>query len=140
PTATHLLEEGARRLYDSRQMPDTIFDVLAIKPEVAERQPEALAALVASHFRALRHFRHNPQDAAYRMAARMGIPAEEVLDAFRGLELPGLHANRRLLDGSTNRLLAAAGEISQVMVAAGLLRGATNLNGLVIADFLPEVD
>lgn len=140
PTATHLLEEGARRLYDSRQMPDTIFDVLAIKPEVAERQPEALAALVAAHFRALRHFRHNPQDAAYRMAARMGIPANEVLDAYRGLELPDLHANRRLLDGSTNRLLAAAGEISQVMVAAGLLRGAADLNGLVLADFLPEVD
>lgn len=140
PTATHLLEEGARRLYDSRQMPDTIFDVLAIKPEVAERQPEALATLVAGHFRALRHFRHNPQDAAYRMAARMGIPAEELLDAFRGLELPDLHANRRLLDGSTNRLPRAAGEISQVMLAAGLLRGPADLNGLVLADFLPKVD
>lgn len=138
PTATHLLAEGACRLYDSRQMPDTIFDVLAIKPEVAARQPEALAALVAGHFRALRHFHHNPQDAAYRMAARMAIPAGEVLNAYRGLELPDLHANHRLLDGPTSRLLAAAGEVSQVMVAAGLLPGATNLNGLVLADFLPE--
>lgn len=138
PTATLLLAQGARRLYDSRKIPDTIIDVLAVKPEAITRQPEALAALVAGHFRALRHLRHNPQDAAYRMAGRMGIPAAEVLDAYRGLELPDLELNRKLLDGATGRLRAAAEEVSRVMLAAGMLSQAADLSDLARADFLPE--
>lgn len=137
PTASRLLAEGARRLYDSREMPDTIFDVLAIKPEAVARHPEALAALVAGHFRALQHLRHNPQDAAHRMAARMTIPAGEVLAAYRGLELPDLHANRYLLDDGESRLLAAARELLQVMQATGLLSKAVSLTDLVSDDFLP---
>lgn len=140
PTATRLLAKGAHRLYDSRKIPDTIFDVLAVKPEATERHPEALSALVAGHFRALRHLRRNPQDAAFRMAGRMAIPAGEVLDAYRALELPDLHANRQHLDGNTGRLLTASRELSQVMVKAGLLAREADLAGLVRADFLPESD
>lgn len=138
PTASRLLAEGVRRLYDSREIPDTIFDVLAIKPAAAARQPEALAALVAGHFKALRHLRHNPQDAAFRMAGRMAIPAGEVLGAYRGLQLPDVHANRRLLAGKDSHLLKAAGELAQVMRAAGLLTDAPDLSNLVRGDFLPQ--
>jgi len=138
PTATRLLATGARRLYDSRKIPDTIFDVLAIKPDAAERHPEALTALVAGHFRALRHLRRNPQDAAFRMAARMAIPAEEVLNTYRALELPDLHSNHQLLDGNTGRLLVALRELSQVMEKAGSLAREADLADLVRSDFLPE--
>lgn len=138
PTASRLLAEGARRLYDSREMPNTIFDVLAVKPEAIARHPEALAALVAGHFRALRHLRHNPQDAAFRMAARMGIPAGDILAAYRGLELPDIHANRQLLADGAPPLLKAARELSQVMVEAGILAGAPDLASLAHDDFLPE--
>ncbi len=138
PTATRLIKAGARRLYDSRRAPNTIFDVLAVTPQAIERHPDALTALVAGHFRALRHLRHNPQDAAYRMAARMGIPASEVLDAFRGLELPDIHLNRQFLDAHNGPLTAAAEEVSRVMLMAGLLQDLPTLNGLARADFLPE--
>lgn len=138
PTASRLLAEGARKLYDSRSMPDTIFDVLAIKPEAVARQPEALAALVAGHFRALRHLHRSPQDAAYRMAARMSIPARDVLAAYRGLELPDIQANHHLLNDAENRFLTAARELSQVMLATGLLPKSVSLGNLVRDDFLPE--
>lgn len=140
PTASRLLAEGARRLYDSREMPDTIFDVLAIKPDAVARQPKALAALVAGHFRALQHLRHNPQDAAHRMATRMAIPAGEVRDAYRGLELPDIHANRHLLADGENHLLKAARELSQVMLAAGLLARTADLTELTLNDFLPTAN
>lgn len=140
PTASRLLAEGARRLYDSREMPDTILDVLAIKPDAATRHPDTLAALVAGHFQALRHLRHNPQDAAFRMAARMELPAGEVLDVYRGLQLPDIHANRQLLAGGENLLSKAAGELSRVMLAAGLLRAAPDLADLARADFLPRTN
>lgn len=138
PAATRLQAKGALRLYDSRKMQDTIFDVLAIKPEAAERHHGAPTAQVAGHFRGLRHLRRNPRDAAFRMAGHMAIPAREVVDAYRVLELRDLHANRQLLDGNTGGLPAASRELSQVMRKAGLLAREADLAGLIRRDFLPE--
>ena len=98
PTATRLRSEDARIIYDSRDMPDTIFDVLAVRPEAATRHQKTLKALVAGHFRALQHFRSNPQDAAFRLARRMHLEAREVLNAYRGLQLPDIRTNRSLMN------------------------------------------
>lgn len=140
PTATRLRTEDASILYDSRDMPDTIFDVLAVRPESATRYQKALDNLVAGHFRALQHFRSNPQDAAFRLAGRMHLEAREVLDAYRGLQLPDIRTNRSLMDVNNGRLLSAARELSQIMTGAGLLPQVDNLANLVRTDFLPEED
>ena len=140
PTATRLKAEGARNIHDSRDMPNTIFDVLAVRPEAATRHQETLKKLVAGHFRALRHFRSNPQDAAFRLAGRMQLEAHEVLDAYRGLQLPDIRANRSLMDANNGHLLSAARELSEIMTRAGLLPRPDNLANLLRADFLPEGD
>ena len=79
PTAGRLLAEGARRLLDSRQFPETIFDVLAVKSEAAPAYRDGLRTLIAGHFRGIRHLRQNPQDAAYRLASRLELPGDKVL-------------------------------------------------------------
>ncbi len=137
PTTTRLSAEGARRIFDSRDIPNTIFDVLAVTPDAVSRHPEALGALVAGHLRALQHFRHNPQDAAFRMAGRMGLSGREVLNSFRGLELPDSHNNRKLLAPGEDGLWSAARELSQVMTQAGLLSGEADLTDLTRTDFIP---
>lgn len=138
PIATRLRAEDARTLYDSRDMPDTIFDVLAVTPEAATRHQETLKMLVAGHFRALRHFRSNPQDAAFRLAGHLQLDAREVLDAYRGLQLPDIRANRALMDTNQGRLLSAARELSQIMVREKLLPRQDDFANLVRADFLPD--
>ncbi|MBU0593154.1 MAG: ABC transporter substrate-binding protein [Gammaproteobacteria bacterium] len=140
PTASRLKAEDTRIIYDSRDMPDTIFDVLAVRPEAVSRHQEALKKLVAGHFRALQHFRSNPQDAAFRLAGRMHLEAREVLDAYRGLQLPDIRANRSLMDINKGHLLSAARELSQVMARAGLLARPDDLGNLVRTDFLLEED
>ena len=106
----------------------------------ATRHQEALDKLVAGHFRALQHFRSNPQDAAFRLAGRMHLEAREVLDAYRGLQLPDIRTNRSLMDVNKGHLLSAARELSQVMARAGLLARPEDLANLVRTDFLPEED
>lgn len=120
PTATLLESHGARRLVDSRDLPDTVIDVLALRVEVLADRPGAVATLIAGHLRALRHWRGNPQDAAYRMAARLGVPGQQVPDLFRGLELPDLPGNRRLMQPG-GRLETAAGRLAEILVEAGLI-------------------
>lgn len=140
PIASHLHDIGATSLYDSRSMPGMIVDVLAVRTELLDRQAAALRALTAEHFRALDYLRRHPQDAAYRMSERFKLPAGEVLDTYRGLELPGQDANRKLLAGPSARLLGTARTLSPILQQVGLLKQPANLAGLVDDRFLAERD
>lgn len=135
PHITHLEEQGARRLFDSRDIPNTIFDVLAVRSDVAATYRHELSALVQAHFKAHRHLINSPQDAAYRMAGRMGLDAREVLAAYRGLELPDARVNRSLL--SEGHLVEAARMLSRVMVEAGLLLKPAEIMHFSTPDYLP---
>lgn len=139
PIASRLEATGAVRLFDSRAMPDTVFDVLAVRPEPAARHRDELRALLTGHFRALRHLRHNPLDAAYRMAGRLALTGPQTLDIFHRLELPDLAKNRLYLGADRDRLEAAARKLSRVMVDAGLLARDDDLKMLTDDRYLPAV-
>lgn len=136
PTASHLMLEGANRLFDSTAMPDWIFDVLAVRQDVLERKGDQVEALVEAHFRGLYALRHNPQDTAYRLAARLQLPGDRVLAAYRGLVLPDLAGNRALLGAEQGRLKGAAAKLVEWMAANGRLPTTDNLDNLTSARHL----
>ena len=132
PVAGRLVGAGARALFDSSSLPDTIVDVLAIRTNLLDAGGEAARHLVSAHLRGLAHLAEHPQDAAYRMAPRLQLPPDRVLKAFRGLVLPDRDNNRRLLAGPAPALLASARRI------AGLFSPGDSLAGLLRPEFLPE--
>jgi NitT/TauT family transport system substrate-binding protein len=138
PVGTQLLAQGALNLFDSRQIPNTIVDVLAIRSDRLDRShARAIRHLIVAHFRALEHLNRNPQDAAYRMAPHLGLPATNFLSAFKGLTLPDAAHNYRLLTGTSPELLTSARKLSAIMVKSGLLKQDDPLTTLIRADFLP---
>lgn len=138
PLAAQLQAQGAIRLFDSRQIPNTIIDVLAMRRDVLdERHAHAVRHLLQAHFRALDHLKRSPQDAAYRMSRHLDLPAAEVLLAFKGLVLPDAEHNYRLLAGESPKLLASARKLSTIMVKNQLLKQEDPLTSLIQADFLP---
>lgn len=137
PVATQIEALGGRRIFDSRQIPGAIVDVLVVRQEALGSREEALRTLILGYFKASRHLLTNPQDAAYHMAGRMKIETKEILKSYRGLELPGVRRNRELLGGSAPALLQTARSLSTVMTRAGLLPREIDLAGLFLADFLP---
>ncbi len=137
PTASQLEARGAHRLFDSRALPDTIFDVLAIREDALGTHASAVRQLVAAHFFGLHHLRTNPYDAGYRMSARLNMPSGETHAAFRGLKLPTLEANRHLL-APDGRLLAAAHTLAELLVRTGNLPVRPPLVNLARADYLPK--
>lgn len=139
PVASRLEAVGARRLFDSRAIPDTIFDVLAIRRDALGAHEKALRHLIGAHFRGLRHLRINPRDAAHRMAARLAMPAGQAHAAFRGLQMPTLDANRQLL-APGSRLVAAALSIAELLVRSGDLPPNPDLTGLADGAYLPKDD
>lgn len=139
PARSQLLAEGAVSLFDSREIPGQIVDVLAVRPQVRESRPRALRQLVAGHFTLLEQFQRAPQQLAPQLAKRLGLDAEATLASFDGLRLPDLKENHALLSGQPAPLAQTAAELGRVMLQAKLLPIAAPLDGLIDARWLPAL-
>jgi len=138
PVASQLQTLNAVKLFDSRQIPNTIVDVLVIRTDMLDRShAKAIRHLLSAHFQALEHLTHNPQDAAYRMAPHLGLPADYVISAYKGLQLPNAAHNYQLMSGSKPELLANASKLSKIMFTNKLLKQNDALTSLIHAEFLP---
>lgn len=138
PVASQLQALNGIRLFDSRQIPNTILDVLAIRNDAIDfSHANAIRHLISAHFHAVDHLKRNPQDAAYRMAAHLGLSVADVLPAFKGLVLPDAAYNYRLLAGSSPELLSSARKLSNDMFDNKIPKHEKSLSTLINPDFLP---
>ncbi len=141
PAASQIMEMGAHRLFDSSQIPDIIVDVLAVRSTLLDSaHREALRHLASAHLKGLRHINTSVDDASYQMAPRFKLPPEKVMDTFRGLVLPDIDNNIRLLSTDRPALQDSARIIADTMLKAGILRRPADLNGLLYPEFLPGKD
>jgi NitT/TauT family transport system substrate-binding protein len=137
PIASALKHEGAHNLFDSRQMPNTIIGVLAVRHDHPKVLP-LVRQLVAAHFRALDYLHSNKEDSIRRLSVRDGISPEEVRLALASITLPSLAANRGYLLGSDPWLVHVAENLSRLMVRYGLLSQEDDLQHLILPDALPD--
>lgn len=141
PVASHLLALGARRWFDSSQLPDTtpILDVLVVRADALDRHSQALRHLVDALFAGQRHWRELPLDAAYRLSPWLRLPREQVAASFKRLKLTDWYDNRSWLVGDPPRLRDVATGLAAWMRAQGLLAGAEPSRPLALdARFLPR--
>eukprot|EP00163_Fabomonas_tropica_P026190 TRINITY_DN4718_c0_g2_i1.p1 TRINITY_DN4718_c0_g2~~TRINITY_DN4718_c0_g2_i1.p1 ORF type:complete len:320 (-),score=33.13 TRINITY_DN4718_c0_g2_i1:820-1779(-) len=120
PVASTLEGLGAERLFDSRQLPETIFDVLVVRNDLTGSHEEAIEDLLKAHFAGLNHLVRNQHDAVYRVATRQGISVGAVRKALSTVALPDLSANHRYL-ASTGRIEAVVLKLAHVMSSEGLI-------------------
>jgi NitT/TauT family transport system substrate-binding protein len=138
PVASQLLARGLVRLFDSRQIPDTILDVLAFHRDALDApHAQAIRHLLEAHFRALDSLVRNPQDAAYRLSSRLALPAPDVLKAFKGLVLPSLVANHRMLTGDSAQLMSTARRIAEILQHDNSKLAVDALQDLFTGAYLP---
>ncbi len=114
PVLKRIQAAGGVRLFDSREIPNKIFDVLAVHREHAAGYRRQLTRLIRAHFLGLRAWQVNPVDTAYRLSQRLGVKAEEVGELYRGLDLPDLLFNRHMLTPPHPLLSNAATEIATI--------------------------
>lgn len=138
PNVALLQREGADRLFDSRQMPELIFDVLAVRTDRLDGQVDNLDGLIQAHFQGLAHLQHNRQDALYRIAAYQKISPADVQHALAGISLPSQVANRAYLSGANPRLKNAIAIISLSMLKHGYLKQGYRVENILAATWLPR--
>lgn len=136
PVKSRLLRAGAQVLFSSAEVPGRIVDVLAVRADVLPTHGPALRRLLAGHFQARAAFRADPAGCAPLLADRLELAPAAVAAAYAELELPGVADNRVWLAGP-RRLPESAARLREVMMAAGLLHEAVDVEPLATPDFLP---
>jgi NitT/TauT family transport system substrate-binding protein len=133
PTASRLEAEGYRRIFDSKQIPGKIVDVLVTRKDIIEKQQSHIELLVNSHWQALDYLKQYPVEASTLMAPRLQISAEQLLRAYQGLSLPKKISNQLLL---SDTLQDTALELETVMINEGLLNYRHELKTLFSGQFV----
>ncbi|MDD2686040.1 MAG: ABC transporter substrate-binding protein [Gallionella sp.] len=137
PVAARLERQGAQRIFDTRAIPNSVVDVLAVTPHALQEHSTAIKKLVDAHHRARAYFKTQPLDAHLHMAARLGTSADHVSDEFEGLRLVDVEENRRLLAATNSPLLQSARDLVATMLQQQLLAREDALDGLFDAGYLP---
>lgn len=140
PVAEQLEQLGAIRLFDSRAIPGSIVDVLAVKSEIIQEYGADLRRFLAAHFRALNYFFSKPEEATLRMAARLAVPAVEVGKMYSGLRLTDLAENYRLLAKNDTPLARTARDLSDQLLQLQLIKRADDMHNLFDMQFLPSLN
>ncbi|WFE69619.1 ABC transporter substrate-binding protein [Thiomicrospira sp. R3] len=139
PVASQILQQTqGYRLFDSRKLPDMIFDVLAIRSGLANYKNKYLNNLIQQHFNALNYFKLNPMDTSHRMADRLSLQPEQVLQVFRGLLLADETLNYAYLSNQNQRLSNAVTRLLQIMKTADIMDSDCNTKGLFNPRHLPR--
>lgn len=131
PVLTRLRRDGAKVLTDSRTIPGRIVDVMAFRKDSLDHRLQAVRHLVEGHFQAIQLLKDQPQEAAAKIAPRLKMSVEEVLDSYRGLVLPNRQENRNMLSGSTSALRLRAENLARLMLDKGLLQRMPDVASMV---------
>ncbi|KUJ71092.1 ABC transporter substrate-binding protein [Thiomicrospira sp. WB1] len=141
PTASRLQRNGGHVIFDSRQLPETILDVLAVRADRVDQFADNLRDLIRAHFQVLDALQTNPGDTLYQIATRQDVALASVREALRGVILPSVTANIRLLKEG-GKVQTMAQELTDLMQQQNLFQQEAEpslTDQLATAQYLPKV-
>ncbi|MEA5469487.1 ABC transporter substrate-binding protein [Spirulina sp. 06S082] len=140
PLLSKLLQQGANLLFDTRQMPGEVVDVLLSYQETQDKFPQKLQTLAEGWFKALQYIQKNPDDAVQRMADRQGISQEEFTQSLKGLRLMDLEKNKVLLSGQDMELHEGAKRLTTFLIEQESLKQKVDLDNLFDDRFVKVIE
>ncbi len=140
PTRSRLLAAGAHELFNSRDLPGEIVDLLLVPDDVLRRRRAVLVRLARGWFAAQDLLARDPAAAAASMAPREKLSPEQFLAALGGLALTSRAANRELLDaagpGKPPGLTRSIADRARLLRRYGLIDRRIDPGGLVSGEVL----
>src|SRR5262249_4090844 len=131
PYRMQFLQQGAKILFDSTQIPGEIVDLVAVRASVIQKRPKAVNALLAGWFAAIDYMARDPKDAAHRMGVRQQTSGEQFLEAQKGLHVPSRDENLRMLGGANPELAVTGRRLMTLMLEAKLLKSDLQIEKLL---------
>jgi NitT/TauT family transport system substrate-binding protein len=122
---------GYRPIFDSREMPGQIVDVLVVRNEVLEERPEAVDALMDVWAAGLNVMQLDPQGAAASMAPGAELTPAQYQSVQQGLRFYSPGESLALLSGQPPLLAQQSSDMAQLLQELGLLREPPNWANLI---------
>ncbi|MDT8446031.1 MAG: ABC transporter substrate-binding protein [bacterium] len=136
PVRSQLIAEGARPVFDSRQIPGEILDVLVVHNSLVESQDPRVQALVDGWFLALDRMEKQPIQAARILAQRLKLSPEQVLSSYQGMRLPPNEEVTIMLEPDKGSLRQTMTRLAQLLKDQGLLTQMPDLNDAISQYFV----
>lgn len=140
PFKSQLLRGQARQIFDSREIPDEIIDVLVVREDFAAEHPEAIAAIVKGWLEGARLLGSNDPKVLAATASRLGMSVPELKTALKELTIPNSTANRTLLDGRVNPVVQASKKLIPLLEQRNNVKITVAPEDMTTSDFLPASD
>jgi NitT/TauT family transport system substrate-binding protein len=137
PIRTKLLNMGLKEIFNSKQLPGEIVDVLVVHESFYLSRKKQLKILVNAWFQALKKMKQEPSQSYQFIAERMKISREEVADSYLGLSLPSLDENRKMLAGESPSLKLTIDKLVELMYETNLIGRKLDLINLTTSEFIP---
>ena len=119
PLATQLRQAGFATLFDSRQMPGQILDVLVVRPDVLTYRGADVDELMRAWASGLQRVQTERESVASQLAPSLQMSADEYLDTLNGLRLKTPADSLAYLAGAQSPLRQRARLLAQTLVELG---------------------
>lgn len=116
PMKSQLQNAGFSVIFDSRQIPGEIIDVLVARSDIS---PAGASTLARAWLRGMAQFLSEPERAHSLLASGTGLTVAQYRDALRGIRFFTPEENEKLLSGG---LYAYSEKLVNVMRSGGLLK------------------
>ncbi|MDT8447710.1 MAG: ABC transporter substrate-binding protein [bacterium] len=136
PHRTHLIQLGAKEIFNSSQIPGEIVDVLAVRQSFIKEHPEQVQALVDGWFEGLRYLREQREPAMAAIAQRLSLSKPATEAAYRGIEFPSRSESLSAFSGQPSEFESRAQRLFDYMRHHNLLSRPVDLSGLVETRFI----
>lgn len=137
PVRTQLLNNGAIEIFNSKEIPGEIIDVLVVHKNIIESHEDELFDITQGWFKALKQMKDEPVDSYTFIASRMKITNREAKESYLGLSLPSLAENKELLTGSPAPISQTFDRLANHMKRSGLIRESSEKKATLNSSFLP---
>lgn len=121
PIHSRLEARGAHHLFDSRQIPGEMVNVVAVHGAFLEQHPESVRAMLQGWFHALARFDRQAADSLQRMALSRQMSVTDYAGSLTGYHFLTLAENRQLFSGKPSALAQRMQELSEFMLDRRLL-------------------
>ena len=117
PVKTQLSKLGLNVIFDSSDIPNEIFDLLVVHEDVYQKRFKDICEIGTQWFKTLSYINENSHEAAMYMGKRLGVNVDEYNEMMKGLSVPTLDENKKLLSGTTPGILLPANKLVSIMLS-----------------------
>ena len=130
PVRSKLINAGGKQIFDSRQLPGEIVDVLVVRDDYLKINPQNIQYLLDAWYKSLSFFRKQPQAAAEIIGKRMKLNVKDTLASYQGLKLPSATENQNLVQGKDPGLSNTLKKMMTSMLEQGLINKKIDISPL----------